>query len=167
MRDAFLKLDVDRSGYISQSELKEMCFNWGLQLSEQDFMSINASYPHQESANEVDKGINYNEFIAMMTQLVNYNPGEGESRLENSNTELSTSIRGKFLSADVTMKEAFRQFDKDSSGSIDKDEVHTLLKSFGITYTSEQFSDLVNKFDKNGDNSFQYHEFVKILQGAK
>ena len=168
LKDAFLKIDSDRSGYITKAELEETCHNWGIKLSPDDFNALDAAYPHQESKYETDSGINYNEFIAMMTQVVNYTPGEGERQGNGQwgNEELSSAIRSKFLTADLTMKEAFKQFDKDRSGYIDMEEVRLLLKSFNISFTDVQFSEFIIKFDKNGDNRFQYHEFVKILQGS-
>ena len=90
LREVFIKIDADKSGYISKEEFQEKCTHWGILLSDEDFNNINATYEHQERSLENDHGINYNEFLNMMTHNMNYKPGEGET----DGTDLSSILRG-------------------------------------------------------------------------
>ena len=44
-----------------------------------------------------------------------------------------------------TLRRAFDLFDLDGGGSIEADELHTMLKGLGITATPEEVKDLVNE----------------------
>ena len=81
LREAFLKVDADRSGYISRGEFREACSNWGVEIDEFDFECLNATYEHKESEKAVDKGIGYLEFINLITNECMYTPGEGEGEI--------------------------------------------------------------------------------------
>lgn len=97
LREVFLKIDVDSSGYISMEEFQEKCAHWGIMLSNEDFDNINATYNHQETCLQNDHGINYNEFINLMTHTMNYKPGEGEKgeRDEKQGAELDKILKGE------------------------------------------------------------------------
>lgn len=94
LRDVFLKIDVDKSGYITMEEFQEKCAHWGIMLSIDDFNNLNATYKHQESCLQNDHGINYNEFINLMTHNMNYKPGEGEK--DEKGAELDLILKGKY-----------------------------------------------------------------------
>jgi hypothetical protein len=95
LRDVFLKMDVDQSGFVSKEEFQEKCTHWGINLCDEDFNNINATYEHQETCLQNDHGINYNEFLNMMTHTRNYSPGEGEG--DEGRIELDKILKGKKL----------------------------------------------------------------------
>ena len=70
LRKVFRSIDVDNSGFISRNEFKDSCAEWGVMIDDEDFDSLDKLYPHQESSSANNKGINYLEFIAMMTKQV-------------------------------------------------------------------------------------------------
>ena len=100
LREVFLKIDVDNSGYISMEEFQEKCTHWGIMLSDEDFYNINSTYKHQETCLQNDHGINYNEFINLMTHSLNYKPGEGEK--DERGAELDKILKGKLHISDIT-----------------------------------------------------------------
>ena len=59
------------------------------------------------------------------------------------------------------IREMFRQFDKDDSGSVSTEEVKGMLLQLGIP--SEQIDKLVKMHDKNQDGELQYEEFVSFV----
>ena len=70
----------------------QACWNWGILLTPADFELVNSTYAHQEQLGEPDNGINYREFIALMTNQTHYTPGGGSSK----NTDnLSSIVRSK------------------------------------------------------------------------
>jgi hypothetical protein len=93
LREVFLKIDRDKSGYITMEEFQEICTHWGIILSDEDFNNLNATYLHQESCLQNDHGINYNEFLNMMTHNMNYKPGEGEE--DEQGAELDKILKGQ------------------------------------------------------------------------
>jgi Ca2+-binding EF-hand superfamily protein len=80
----------------------------------------------------------------------------------------SKDIKREELSADLTAKidDIFKLFDKDNSGTIEKQEaVNHWNKGFGKISAQEFF----NSVDYNNDGTIQYDEFMdfwKIVKGA-
>ena len=133
---------------------------WGILITDEDFELLNDSYAHQERSTQHDLGINYTEFIAMMTKCTTYQPGEGEVQTGGIGFQLKKQI----LDGCTTMKEAFKIFDRDSSGSVDTTEMRNVLSNFGVTYSDGDLDQLFRTYDKNGDGRFSYGEFVTLLQ---
>ena len=60
------------------------------------------------------------------------------------------------------IRKAFKFFDKDGSGSIDKEELVQWLGSGGFI-SDEIIRDLINEADSNGDGTIDVEEFENIL----
>ncbi len=133
---------------------------WGVVITDDDFQLLNDSYAHQERSTQQDLGINYTEFIALMTKSTTYRPGEGEIQAGGIGFQLKKQI----LDGCTTMKEAFKMFDRDSSGSVDRNEMRNVLSNFGVTFSDSDVDQLFTIYDKNGDGRFSYGEFVTLLQ---
>lgn len=73
-------------------------------------------------------------------------------------------LRSRILDSGLTMKQAFLKFDKNGSGSIEKDEMKQVLKQFNVPFTEMELVNLFEKYDVNRDQKFQYGEFVRIIQ---
>lgn len=61
------------------------------------------------------------------------------------------------------LKDAFRIFDRDGSGTINADELEYVLKRFGEPLTHRQSKELISLMDKNDDGKVDVHDFVKFL----
>lgn len=166
LRDVFLKMDNDQSGYVSKEEFQEKCSHWGINLCDEDFANINATYAHQETCVENDHGINYNEFLNMMTHTANYKPGEGEDD-ETSTVHLDKILKGKVMDGYDTMKQAFQAVDRDCSGKVERGELSRVFESFHVGHKESDLDNLFAEYDKNGDGVFSYGEFVKIMSHHK
>ena len=69
------------------------------------------------------------------------------------------------LQADVSLLEAFREFDKNNSGYITVDEFRNVLSESGETTLSEQeINEMIAKVDKNNDKKIRYPEFVELMK---
>lgn len=136
------------------------CHTWGIAIDEADFDMINSTYQHQESDVNVDKGINYSEFIALIARQTSYQPGEGET---NTNI-LAINLKSKILDNCSTMREAFKLFDRNNSGTVDKDEMRRVLDAYRIQFNDTELDEIFVKFDKSGDGNFSYGEFVTLFQ---
>lgn len=55
----------------------------------------------------------------------------------------------------------FRSYDTDNSGSIDKNELKMALTNFGYRLSDKIYSMLITKFDKRGQNSILFDDFIQ------
>ncbi|KAF2904346.1 hypothetical protein ILUMI_01830 [Ignelater luminosus] len=55
----------------------------------------------------------------------------------------------------------FRSFDRDNSGNIDKQELHTALQSFGYRLSDPLVTTLVRKFDRHGFGTILFDDFIQ------
>jgi len=55
----------------------------------------------------------------------------------------------------------FRGYDRDNSGSIDKNELRTALTSFGYRLSEKFYDILIRKFDRQGRGTVAFDDFVQ------
>mmetsp|Transcript_2492 Transcript_2492/g.5990 ORF Transcript_2492/g.5990 Transcript_2492/m.5990 type:complete len:149 (+) Transcript_2492:108-554(+) len=60
-------------------------------------------------------------------------------------------------------KEAFSLFDKDGDGTIDADELGTVLRSLGNQPTDEEVEDMIREADEDGNGTIDFGEFIKMM----
>jgi Ca2+-binding EF-hand superfamily protein len=154
----FHQLDANRSGFVYRHEFERACAAWGLVLDAGDYRLIHSMYPHPET-----DGVNYAEFVALMT-------GE-EVRAHKSETgdsshsfKVAETLRGRLMDGHHTMRQAFQRADVSGTGTLTKEEVRGLLKSFHIDCSHDEFDAFFDDYDRSGDGTFSYGEFVKLLQ---
>jgi len=61
------------------------------------------------------------------------------------------------------LKQAFDLFDKDNSGSIDKEELGGVMKSLGVELDDGQLSTLYTQMDPSGDGVIDFSEFCDTM----
>jgi len=64
------------------------------------------------------------------------------------------------------MKEAFSQFDVDGSGTIDKFELHELMKRMGIILSSSELDTMMREADRDGNGEIDFNEFKVMMNNA-
>jgi len=60
-------------------------------------------------------------------------------------------------------KEAFSLFDKDGDGTIDSEELGTVLRSLGNQPTDEEVEDMIREADKDGNGTIDFAEFIEMM----
>ncbi|XP_066154159.1 programmed cell death protein 6-like [Euwallacea fornicatus] len=55
----------------------------------------------------------------------------------------------------------FRSFDRDNSGNIDREELKTALTSFGYRLSDVLISTMVRKFDRHGNGTILFDDFIQ------
>jgi hypothetical protein len=143
--------------------ISQACWRWCLPVDDSDFDHLNSLYPHQEKDISIDRGINYLEFVALVSNVLNYQAGCGE----NQPHPLQRVFCEKVLSNGSTMRESFRRLDIDGSGYLDKNEITRVLNAHKIEYSPAELNSLFQQFDINHDGLICYSEFVKMLQGSQ
>ena len=124
---------------------------------------MNALYLHQEKDISIDRGINYLEFVALISNVLNYQAGCGEIQPNSLQKIFCETV----LSNGSTMKESFKRLDIDASGYLDKSEIIRVLNIHKIQYSATELNLFFQQFDTNKDGKICYSEFVKMLQGAQ
>jgi len=64
-------------------------------------------------------------------------------------------------------RDAFLQYDKDRSGTIDQWELKEVLEAMGQTPTDEELFQMINDVDENASGSIDFAEFLKVVEKQK
>ncbi|RCH96684.1 hypothetical protein CU098_002856, partial [Rhizopus stolonifer] len=64
------------------------------------------------------------------------------------------------------LQEAFKVFDADGNGVIDREELHKVMSSLNETLTEEELDAMIKEADSNGDGKISFEEF-KAMMGGK
>ena len=133
-KEAFSIFDKNGDGAISREELGNVMKSLGQDPTETDLQDI---------INEVDAdrdgAINFQEFLIMMGRKMGK---------ENRQEEL---------------REAFRLFDKDSSGRISTEELKSVMKNLGENVTDSMIGEMMREADTDGDGHISYDEFAQMM----
>lgn len=63
------------------------------------------------------------------------------------------SRKVKTSDTDSELREAFRIFDRDGSGTINAEELRDVMKALGEDLSSAEIDEMIKEADKNGDGS--------------
>ena len=85
---------------------------------------------------------------------------ESKSTSSHKNTHKSGKTE---LDAEVSLREAFREFDKDGKGTVTASELRQVMAESGQSMTETEINDLMKQVDKNSDGKINYEEFVKMM----
>ena len=58
---------------------------------------------------------------------------------------------------------AFRAFDTDGDGKIDKDEFRSCMLNFGERFTEDEIVDMVKQADRDRNGFIDFTEFVQMI----
>ncbi|KAL5247756.1 hypothetical protein ACHWQZ_G019593 [Mnemiopsis leidyi] len=61
------------------------------------------------------------------------------------------------------LKDIFRMFDKDNSGSIDVNELESMVSSLGISATKEDLNDMIAEADIDKSGTIEFDEFKTLI----
>jgi len=64
-------------------------------------------------------------------------------------------------------KEAFNLFDKDGNGSIDVQELKTVMRSMGATPTNAELRDIIREVDSDQNGTIEFNEFLTLMAKSK
>ncbi|OQR85833.1 enoyl-CoA hydratase, mitochondrial precursor, partial [Achlya hypogyna] len=170
LRAAFLKIDVDRSGYLSQDEFMFCMANLGLDLSDEDFEVVQAAYPHKEAAGDRDKGIGYLEFVNLMTDELQYEPGSGEDeasgRYFGQTTHGTSFPPPRELTSTSTHQRLSYPEVRPSTVAVSTPALSRLRHNFNrqVFGTFNNMKEAFKAADKDRSGFVEPHELVALLQ---
>ncbi|XP_078619593.1 calmodulin-alpha-like isoform X2 [Branchiostoma floridae x Branchiostoma japonicum] len=130
LREAFCAVDRDNDGTITIKELGTLMRSLGQNPTENEMEDIsNDVDPDGEGA------INFVDFLHVMAK-------------RQSDTEREDELRA-----------AFRAFDADNNGYIDKTELRNVMTDICDDITREDIDEMFQHFDRNGDGRIKVHLF--------
>ena len=184
--EAFKKIDVDNDGNISVDEMRNAVFGCGSKLNP---IEVDAIF----SLGDINKdgAIDLEEFIGVMcpsagfaeafhtssnTQLMQMSSSSSSFQQSSSlqvsssssqsysstTTYTSTTLSVSFSNAGE-VKQAFRKFDKNGDGHLDKNELKSLLINSGKKVSDQELELLFRQGDVDGDGLIDIQEFVKLM----
>ncbi|KAL6907301.1 hypothetical protein GGI43DRAFT_397066 [Trichoderma evansii] len=136
LKQAFSTFDQDGNGVITGKELGDVMRRLGLNPTEAELQDM-----IREIDTDNDDTIDFDEFVAMMT----------------------TKAQGQ--DEDMELREAFKVFDRDGSGTISAAELRLVMQSIGENLTNEMIDEMICAADQDGDGTIDYDEFVAIMKG--
>jgi Ca2+-binding EF-hand superfamily protein len=90
--------------------------------------------------------------------------------LKKLQTEILDKIQSHLVGGPFALLRAFRKFGTDEHGNISFENFNTGLRSIGIldsAFTNEQLNRLFTAYDRTGDNTIDYQEFVDHVMQDK
>lgn len=132
--DAFIRFDTDADGVVSSREVGQIMRAIGQNPSEAEI---------QDMVNLVDKdgtgNIDFPEFLSMMAIKINSENAEDEIR------------------------EAFKVFDGDGNGYINRTELSLVMMNLGEAITLQEIQAMIDEADIDGDGQINYEEFYQMM----
>jgi len=137
LRDIFMQIDGNGDGLLTSAEMKEGLTKAGLKDIPADL---------QEILKQVDSDgsgvIDYTEFLA------------------------ATMDKKLYMQEDVCWQ-AFRTFDRNGDGKIDKSEIANVLNDEEVSSAAQRdMAEIMKEIDKNGDGEIDFKEFMVMMRGG-
>ncbi|XP_062598590.1 neo-calmodulin-like isoform X5 [Saccostrea cucullata] len=148
MKQAFELFDKNHDGKISSDELGRVLRTLGHNYSQEEVEDM------IKNADTNENGfVEFDEFVVMMRRWTHNSVVEGADGVSTSS---SSSKSEKQL-------EAFRVFDMDGNGYIDKHELRYTMRRLGENLSDEDIKEMFKEADLNGDGLIDYSEFSRLL----
>lgn len=142
LKEAFELFDKNHDGKISGDELGCVLRSLGLEYSQEEVDEM------IKNADTNENGfVEYDEFLVMMQRFSQHPPN--------------------LPSMDEKTREAFRVFDLDGNGYIDKNELRHVMKRLGENLSEDDVKEMFREADLNNDGKIDFNEFRQLLGSCK
>jgi len=118
--------------------------------------------------------------LGQLLRYVGENPSEAE--VQDLMNEVDSSATGCFqlpnflemmarkfdeISAEDEIREAFKVFDSDGNGFINRQELRYVMMNLGENMGEEEIEYLIDEIDIDGDGQINYEEFYTMMTSTK
>ena len=143
LQKEFLEIDVDGNGEVSIEELGTLLRSMRVKL--------------KISESQIKRALKQIDINGDGTV-------DGEEMIEVLEKYDTDGIVYKALNERYTIRQDFLRYDADGSGYISKEELVQIIKDrTGSEISEEQLKLMMKDVDENGDNKFNYEEFVTLM----
>ena len=142
VRKAFKTYDRDGDGAIDKGELIKAMTNYKFNFSEQE-----AEIIFKAGDIDGDGSVNFEEFMYLMCPTTE---------------QVVKKFRDSYRTI-TEVKNAFRKFDKNRSGSLNESELKRMMLSTGYSFTEVEVHSIMNLGDKDGDGEIDLEEFMLLM----
>ena len=139
---AFKRFDADGDGAIDKKEMTQALSSNGMNFTAQEVDAIFAAGDINR-----DGTVDYEEFIALMCP---------------SAAAIVTKFRSQYKNLDNVIA-AFKRFDRNNDGALDKAELSQAMKSSGQSYSDIEVDAIFSLGDSDGDGEVSLQEFVALM----
>ena len=139
---AFKRFDADGDGSIDKREMTQALSSNGMDFTAQEVDAIFAAGDINR-----DGTVDYEEFIALMCP---------------SAAAIVSKFRSQYKNLDNVIA-AFKRFDRNNDGALDKAELSQAMKSSGQSYSDIEVDAIFSLGDSDGDGEVSLQEFVALM----
>ena len=165
---AFKKIDINGDGLISKEEMSKATFAGNAKLSN---IEVNAIFELGDI--NKDGEIDLDEFLAVMIPKAGASTTSSFQSSQVTSVQMSSSSSFKttsYCSVGMTFgsvadaKAAFRRFDVNGDGVMDKDEMMQMMSSAaGKKVSAMEVDTMFKQGDLDGDGQIDMQEFIKLM----
>jgi len=138
----FDEIDIDKSGGISESELRFALRRLGYTPLRQNVLEV--IYEVVDGTWHDGRELDFNEFFAFML-IVRQREGFNKDAVEE-------------------MRKVFNRFDEDDSGEVDSLELAELFRHLGYKVVLDEIHVFVTEVDANNSGQLDFREFLKLMR---
>lgn len=122
------------------------------------FQKVDADKSNAISADELQKALGNGTWTAFNPETIRLMIGMFDRDLTGTINFNEFGALWKYV---CDWQETFRSFDKDNSGSIDRDELKQALTTFGYRLSDRFYDLLIRKFDRSGSAAIRFDDFIQ------
>jgi Ca2+-binding EF-hand superfamily protein len=153
------KVDVDGEGTVDYNEFAEVLKAPDMQLS---FMPTDAPFAGTADVSSMKTD--------MEVKRAGADGSASQARKQMGmamlpKDDILRQISEKVESKSKNLRNVFRDFDEDKSGTVDVIEFRRGLAHLGFEMTNKQYDALLNRVDRDSDGDINYNEFAARLKG--
>jgi len=148
----FEAVDQDGSGMIDKDELKTALKEMGRDCTDQEVIDMMKRLHPKGDGEEID----FASFCRGFRDFLQSGGGGDEAEAEK---------KPKFSEEQVNQyREIFRLFDRDGSGTIDIQEMRSVLNELGKKVDNKELEKLMSDLDENGSGEVDFDEFLQGME---
>mmetsp|Transcript_30148 Transcript_30148/g.52973 ORF Transcript_30148/g.52973 Transcript_30148/m.52973 type:complete len:138 (-) Transcript_30148:196-609(-) len=121
------------------------------------------------TVNEMKEGLNrcgLKEIPPDLQQIMEEVDSDGSGVIDYTEFLAATLDKKVYMAEDVCWQ-AFRIFDRNSDGKIDKDEIKQVLNDNDVqNQAAKDMADIMKEIDTNGDGEIDFQEFMQMMRGG-
>ncbi|XP_063430894.1 uncharacterized protein LOC134712857 [Mytilus trossulus] len=175
IREAFKVFDNDGNGTISSNDLRQIMTTFGDKLPDDEIAEFKEAFSLFDKDGDgtissaelgvVMRSLGQNPSEQELTDLVNEVDIDGNGIIDFQEFLTMMAKKMKDTDTEEEIREAFRVFDKDGSGSISANDLRHIMTNLGDKLPDEEVDEMIQEADLDGDGQIDYIEFVKMMCG--